>query len=1131
MHCPKCNHEITPDTKICPNCKKVLQLTCPVCKTLNRTSICSKCGYTILSKCHNCGKVNLTEIGQCPNCGMDTQLSIALNESVIINFACVVIEFPNIANLKDIFNSKEAYKKFKTNLYNLIIGFCSQIDLKWQIIDNAFIIKFNKESNFDASVFKAISFILEIAKPIMKLNVKLHRTHNTLIRCNFTLMKKDINTKLHDFKSGFNIKMMYKDTSQSKFHNALQVLLDSSTADVLRDKVSVSQLGTVLVKDKLEMYFELDLQKYISIPKEEDEPKDDYIKERLKQLSLEDLNQEIELEEDDTIIHNIKKLNFDEQVCNFVTVESGELENTILTLLGKQSKNIISVKTNKKYYLVSNEIPLMAKHNKLCEEIVKVTCTEDTINRPYGFFYELLSSIFNFSISAKNFVKNNFSTFDKLDKAGVVRALINLKPLPDVNPEDIRDTLYNIFAILFSSLEHCLIYVENFEKIDLTSFEILQLILKDFNKYNINLVFFADENFSLHKNSHFLLSNPQYTEIMVKGSSFEKIISPFVDIYANILDSFYMEKIAQYAKGSSLYLNHATNYLLENNIIELKNGKYALVKQTSVIFPPTIEKLVETRFRFLSHDKNAYSILMLLLTLGPRIDISTLQSLNIPDLGNALGILDEKGYIYLENNVVYFNNYNLLKTVSEVLLEKSHKLNIANYLLNNIVDENVPLPINLTVFHILEDKKKIQNFWKILSNVALMLGDFSAYLNCSILLLKMMEQDSDEETQQSINNYKMIIYDNISNMLYKFIPTKLYNFSKLVLENIEHAMDDKKVINLCNKILQCCLRTGNYTQAITLANKILSRLPKSSFNPTDKEFNNVLFWISMIKVNIFFNTGNLKECISLGEDLLEMFTPENISVLISDKMPQEQVFSSIYDTIGYVCMAKIFQLEDVTPVIKKAKEKLEVIPESYSLFIYLQKYIHGEDFYLDVEPSMLDDSNIFAKYIYSMLKAFENINFDIKLFAKNVYQAKLSAKENNLTQLDLLSDLLIGYSYKILGEYDKAQKIYQNVKEISTQNGLINASILAWHFIADLKIVQNRVDIGLGIAKNTISLLDKNPDSNVILSIMFNLLISKLLSVKGDEEQSLSYKQQADLLIEKNNLKSTPLLVRHSEEV
>lgn len=207
-------------------------------------------------------------------------------------------------------------------------------------------------------------------------------------------------------------------------------------------------------------------------------------------------------------------------------------------------------------------------------------------------------------------------------------------------------------------------------------------------------------------------------------------------------------------------------------------------------------------------------------------------------------------------------------------MDKTQKENIAKFLLNNIVDEQVPLPVNLTVYSILNDKKKTQNFWRDLSNVALLLGDFSSYLNCSILLLKIMEEDSDEEIQKSINDYKMIIYDNISNMLYKFIPTKLYNFSKLVLENIEHAMDDKKVINLCNKILQCCLRTGNYTQAITLANKILSRLPKSSFNPTDKEFNNVLFWISMIKVNIFFNTGNLSECISLGNDLVEMFTPE-----------------------------------------------------------------------------------------------------------------------------------------------------------------------------------------------------------------------------------------------------------------
>ena len=56
------------------------------------------------------------------------------------------------------------------------------------------------------------------------------------------------------------------------------------------------------------------------------------------------------------------------------------------------------------------------------------------------------------------------------------------------------------------------------------------------------------------------------------------------------------------------------------------------------------------------------------------------------------------------------------------------------------------------------------------------------------------------------------------------------------------------------------------------------------------------------------------------------------------------------------------------------------------------------------------------------------------------------------------------------------------------------------------------------------SFLDKNPESNIILSIMFNLLLSKLFFEKEDVEQSKAYKQQALLLIEKNNLKNNPLL-------
>ena len=77
---------------------------------------------------------------------------------------------------------------------------------------------------------------------------------------------------------------------------------------------------------------------------------------------------------------------------------------------------------------------------------------------------------------------------------------------------------------------------------------------------------------------------------------------------------------------------------------------------------------------------------------------------------------------------------------------------------------------------------------------------------------------------------------------------------------------------------------------------------------------------------------------------------------------------------------------------------------------------------------------------------------------------------------------------------------------------------MAWYFIGDLKIAQGQLDVGLGIAKNTMALLDKNQSSNELLRIMFNLLASRILVQKGEIEKSESFKNQAQILIDKNNL-------------
>ena len=112
MECPKCGLEIDDKAMVCPNCKKVLKLACPICKTINSTNTCKNCGYVIITKCHNCGKINQTYSKKCKKCGFDTEKSVILNESNTDNFATLTIEFPNLSDMKRLLGSVKLYNKF-----------------------------------------------------------------------------------------------------------------------------------------------------------------------------------------------------------------------------------------------------------------------------------------------------------------------------------------------------------------------------------------------------------------------------------------------------------------------------------------------------------------------------------------------------------------------------------------------------------------------------------------------------------------------------------------------------------------------------------------------------------------------------------------------------------------------------------------------------------------------------------------------------------------------------------------------------------------------------------------------------------------------------------------------------------
>ena len=115
MECPKCHKNLSENTLVCPYCHKVLALTCPNCHSISQSSVCTKCGYIILEKCPKCKKMVPTTSQKC-KCGYPTASSIAYNECEIDEFACLIINFGALKEIRSLLASQELYTKFLVKL-------------------------------------------------------------------------------------------------------------------------------------------------------------------------------------------------------------------------------------------------------------------------------------------------------------------------------------------------------------------------------------------------------------------------------------------------------------------------------------------------------------------------------------------------------------------------------------------------------------------------------------------------------------------------------------------------------------------------------------------------------------------------------------------------------------------------------------------------------------------------------------------------------------------------------------------------------------------------------------------------------------------------------------------------------
>lgn len=1124
MECPKCGLEIDDKAMVCPNCKKVLKLACPICKTINVSNTCKKCGYVIISKCHNCGKINQTISKKCKKCGFDTEKSVILNEANSDEYALMTIDFPNLDDMKQLLGSAKLYNKFKINLDSIIATYVKSIGLRRQIIGKTTVIRFTRDYTFNSSVASAIKTAIELLNQITAMNCKLSGKKNATIRCNMFLLQRNVEDDPSDINSGFNVSLINqnKKGKDEKILNTFQMLVDDRVADAIGGEYKVSPLNSVLLKDEMVMISEVDLREFVKV---------EYPEEDVDEIKIPNFVQNMLIEQDkldgealkslDTTggdpdaIYDIDTIDFEEIECEFIRTENIDVTYHIMNKFQATSKGIVAIKTPEMYkpytLKVLNAVAETGKFNN----IISLTCYDEMKYAPYSFFRELVSAIFEYTVSQKLFFQNDFSMFANIDPDGLIRDLITLHERETENAEDTRYIYFDIFLTLLQVIPKTLIFVEDFDKIDASSYDVLKYLFGAFEDLDVSFLVTYDKSFSLHKDCYFLLRTPYYTEISLKPTSFEKLIEDNKVYFRNILNNFYFQRIAKYACGSSLFIDIAIQYLIESGVYVADDDSVEMINPKTIIIPSNLDKLVSRRLSLLQDDADAMKFLTSIVFIGTRVDMMTVENLGYENYKEIIGKLTDMGYVYEYNNCLYFPNYNLLRrnllsTISPIYLKE-----IAQELFDKIYNEaDIPSTAEAYLYSLLGDKEKERKEWEELAKVNLSLGDFSSYVNCAGKIIELLSEIDDPEQAESIEQYKNSLYENISENLYDYIPEKTSDIAEATLRNIEKTGDVDKIIQLCNKLIMGALAAGDYNHALELTHKVLAILPPSSINPADENFNHYFFLISLIHIQILFNIGALVDCLDVGYKVLNVVNNSTIEILKPDYYQLDDFKALIVDSAGFVALANVLLMTGgVSEFLNILKQELDCIPPSYDLFIALQDLLKGTEVSVNVNEVAQNDR--FGHFFAELIQAF---TCNDGSYIEHIYRAKIVAKDNKLHQLELFADILIGYAYVQAQSFRKAESIIYKIIKETNNNGMTTLLYVAWFVMSELHIKQKKYDVAYGILNNSLIQLEKSNTTSEYLLMLFKYNMFKVMMFKRQYEKAEICLGHAQYLAQKYNI-------------
>ena len=228
--------------------------------------------------------------------------------------------------------------------------------------------------------------------------------------------------------------------------------------------------------------------------------------------------------------------------------------------------------------------------------------------------------------------------------------------------------------------------------------------------------------------------------------------------------------------------------------------------------------------------------------------------------------------------------------------------------------------------------------------------------------------------------------------------------------------DTEKIARLSNLMLQGALITSNYTHALSLLHNIISELP----NPTlvcDGKINTKYLLLSLINIEILFNIGDYINCIDVADTILAILKPDVIASIKPVNFSMNSFINHLTDTFRLVGFARLLSGDmNIEVFFNKVQKAInEDLPDKDSI-IALRDFINGKNY----TPSNIELNTPFSKVIFLILQELSNLKSNYKLFAQNIYQAKLLSADIHQSQLEYLCEILIAYAYAKVGINEKS---------------------------------------------------------------------------------------------------------------